>query len=692
MAVPFSLALAPGVDSVRTPLQVGKGVCASNLIRHKNKQIQKRGGCTRLSNTTFTGFARALLCWDDLDTGIWLAIGTSLLLEVYQNGEIFDISPTEFTSNLTTPFTTTAASSIVTVADGGFSPEVGQEIQILNATYIDGLYLQGTYQVLSTAPGTWTFDAGANAIAGVAGGGAVLSFTTSPASDIVDITLGAYAFPNGSTVVVAFDTAVGGTTVTEGSYTVTAAAGPTYSIEVSAVATGADTQSENGGQTQIRYNIFLPPETANTGAFGEGLFGEGLFGVGDGTGTINLVEWSLAKWGSTPATLMAAYAGGTIYQWTPPAFPGNPALPVTNAPQIVNGIFVAAPEQQLFAFGAYSATLGEQDPLLLAWCDIGDSTVWTPSATNQAGSFHLSSGSTIVSGTWFGLVGLAWTDVDLWSISYIGFPLVYGFNQVAQQCGLIGPNAWAILGSNTVAWMGQNDFFLFQGGAVDVIPCTVRDFVFNNLDRGYVGAIHADSNTWFDEIVFRFPTIGSRGVCNAYVCWNSQEKLWDFGMDTTMIPPAPALIPAMQAATLSAWTDQSPLGPPIGGNYAGILEQFETSNDFDGQVLTSSILSGWFQTGAATVAEFWERIIPDFGLNSGGQIQVTFFFADYLPEENSAYPVRTYGPFPVTADTPYFILRGRARFCRFLVESVVGGTFWRYGEPLAANLSAKGGR
>ena len=241
-------------------------------------------------------------------------------------------------------------------------------------------------------------------------------------------------------------------------------------------------------------------------------------GVGSG-------YWSMDKWGEN---LIAAPAGGTIYQWVPPVAGGNIALPLTNAPSVVNGCIVAAPEQQIIAWGIYSNSLGQQDPLLIGWCDVADNTDWTASATNQAGTFRITSGSRIVDVIWYGLAGLLWTDLDFWSMTYSNFPLIYGFNKIAPNCGLIGPRAADQLGTR-VAWMSQNDFFQYAGGQVQTIECTVRDFVFNNLDRTYTDNIHCDTNTFYGEFMWRFPTTGSAGVCDAYVKWSPTENgAWDY--------------------------------------------------------------------------------------------------------------------------------------------------------------------
>jgi hypothetical protein len=385
-------------------------------------------------------------------------------------------------------------------------------------------------------------------------------------------------------------------------------------------------------------------------------------GVGSG-------DWSLDKWGQD---LIAAPAGGTIYDWVPPVSGGNIAVAITNAPSIVNGLVVAAPEQQIIAWGAYSATLAAQDPMLVAWCDVADFTTWTAAVANQAGTFRIPNGSKIVAILWPGLSGILWTDLDVWAVTYVNYPLVYGFNMLARNAGLIARRAVALLGQR-IPWMSQNTFYVLQGGTVQELPCSVRNFVFGptGLDRAHVNSIHADPNSYFNEVTWWFPIIGSAGVCTAYVkaTWSAANEVsWDYGT---------------AGLNISAWSDQSVIGAPIGADYAGLVQQFETAIDWNGVPFDSGFTSGWFDLQEGEVNVFVERIMPDFTINPGGQISLTVTFADEIPQNSTDYPVRIYGPYIVTAATPFIIVRGSGRVASLTVSCTVAGTTWTYGKPIA---------
>lgn len=667
--LPIALRLKPGIDTQSSTLQSEGGLTAGNLIRYKNGLIQKQGGCVKMTNDLIVNVARCLFPWADLRGNAYMAIGTDVRLQLFVSGNIIDITPIEDTNNLTNAFSTVINTPIVTIVDAGYAPAVGSWINIINAIYIGGLVLQGLYEVLTVGGGnSYTINAGSNATSTVNNSGTAVHFATTMTSATVAVTLGSHAFVSGETLTIGVSTIVGGITFL-GNYAVTASAGPIYTINGGNVASGSASGFENSGNARISYLTPLPPETQTAGAFGTGPFGAGAFGVGAASGNPYINTWTMDKFGQN---LVAAWRTGPIYEWVPPVAAENVATEVVGAPQAVNGIFTAAPAQQLVAYGIYSVSLAEQDALLVGWCDVDDINTWTASSTNQAGTFRLSSGSKIVGGMWIGTVGLLWTDLDLWSQTYSGFPLIYAFNQISRNCGLVAPRAMAVVGS-TIEWLSQNDFFKYQGGSVTLVPCTVRDFIFNNIDYNYADAIFAAPNAYFGEITWWFPTIGSLGVCNAYVRHNINEDLWDCG-------PLPEPPSGYVPLEISAWTDQSVLGAPIGAFFDSRLEQFETSNDIDGAVYDSWLTTGWFQLAEGEEFIFLERIIPDFVLTgTNPTILVTVYVSDYP----TGAAVTTYGPFTVNATTQFLPIRARGRVCQLRVDCVAPNTFWRYGKPLA---------
>ena len=203
----------------------------------------------------------------------------------------------------------------------------------------------------------------------------------------------------------------------------------------------------------------------------------GGFGVGttqpSTPGTpITATDWTLDNFG---AYLIGCPAGGAIYYYDPDGQLQNAQIIGGNGPLVNSGIFTAMPERQIVAYGS-SFTL-QADPLLVRWCDIGDFTQWNASSTNQAGSFRIPTGSSIVAGIQGPQQGLLWTDLDLWAMQYVGAPLVYGFNKIGSNCGAVSRHCVGQV-NGEVYWMSQKQFFKFTGNGVQVIPCPIWDVVF----------------------------------------------------------------------------------------------------------------------------------------------------------------------------------------------------------------------
>lgn len=398
--------------------------------------------------------------------------------------------------------------------------------------------------------------------------------------------------------------------------------------------------------------------TLNIG-FGSGTYG---FGITPGTQTgtpISATNWTIDNWGQD---VVACPAGGGIYYWNPTGG-FSTLVNILTAPVFNEGIFVSMPQQILVAYGSTVAqNIGvQQDPLLVAWSDIGDFEAWTPLTTNQAGSYRIPTGSKIVGGIQGPQNGLIWTDLDMWSMNYLGYPLVFGFTKVGANCGLAGKHAACQLSVN-VYWMGQSNFFMFGGSGVQVIPCPIWDYVFQNVDTANIYKTVACANTSFNEVWWFFPASAGSGEPNRYVKYNTLERTWDYGV-----------------LSRTAWIDQSVLGPPIAASPDSYIWQHETTEDAAGSAIVSSMQTGYFVVNEAHEKTFIDLIWPDFkyglyGGSQGASIQVTVYGADYPTDTPTAF-----GPFTMNSTTQYINLRMRARLVAMKFESSDLGSFWRIG-------------
>lgn len=658
-----SLKLIPGVNVELTPTLNVSGISSCNLIRFKSKLPEKLGGWSKFYPFAVAGVPKDLHAWADLNAVPRLAVGTTQQLGVITNGSLQDITPQTLVSDVSVDVSTTNTSTTVEITDTNIANLTTFDSVFFNTPVsVGGLILQGLFPI-STITGTdsYTIETATPATATVASGGAVPAFVTTSASSVVTVNLNNHGLAVGSRFTFPIPTTVGGVVI-DGTSVVSSVPGAnSFTIAASAQASSNDTKSMNSGDAQYVYYIALGPAAAGVG-YGLGGYGDGGYGTGvvptSQTGTsITATGWTLDNWGEI---ILSNPIGGGIYFWSPNAGFQNSSL-APNAPIFNNGIFVAMPEQILVAFGSISSGI-QQDPLTVRWSDALDFTRWEVTSQTQAGSFKIPTGSSIIGGMQATQQALIWTDLDVWAMSYIGPPLVFGFNKISSGCGLIGPHAMAEMRGN-VYWMSSGNFFILGGSGVQQIPCTVWDAVFQNLDAANQSKCIAAPNSAFDEIAFFYPSIsGGTGEIDSYVKYNIEEKTWDYG-----------------SLARSAWVDQSVLGEPIGASPQGIIFQHEVSPDADGQPMLP-----FFETGYFTIAEgqnfaFVDWFFPDmkFGTFSGAQtaiVQVTITVVDFP----NATP-RVFGPFNMTAATNFVNMRLRGRQAKFRFASSDPGSFWRLG-------------
>lgn len=660
--------LQPGVNVEATPSLNQAGITNSQYIRFKGGLPQKLGGWTKYYPNVIDGFPRQTHAWQDLAGNKRLAIGTTTDLDDITNGAYQNIAPQLLTTNPAINFATTIGSNVVTIVDTGVNGLAITDVVSFNTPItVGGLVLSGPYQIASIISATsYTILATANATATVlAPGGSVPTFTTTAGSANVSVALASHGLLAGDDIVFPLATTVGGVTIS-GRYTVLSVTSPSAFLITAktAASSSAGPTAMNGNLAGFTYYISNGPQ-APGGVYGAGVYGAGVYGLGTVlTGQAGVPtgapDWSLDNWGEL---LIANPENGGVYYWGPASGFTNVQL-VQQAPFYNNGVFVSIAQQMIITFGStVSAVIGVyQDPLMVKWCDSENFFSWTPTATNQAGSFRIPTGSRCVGGAATPHQNLIWTDLDLWSMTYIGSQFVFSFNKIGANCGLISKHAHAQLAGN-VYWMGWQSFFILSGNGVVELSCPVWDAVFQDLDVANASKCRAGSNTSFSEIWFFYPSkSGGLGICDKYVKYNTVEGSWDMG--------------SMQRNT---WMDVSILGSPLACTNGGVIYSHENGKDADNAPVNYYYETGWTFLDKGQSIVFIDRIFPDFkwGEFNGSQnaaILVTVKTVNY-PGETP----KSYGPFTVTKASQFISKRIRARQIMFHFEGNDMGSFSRLG-------------
>ena len=153
-----------------------------------------------------------------------------------------------------------------------------------------------------------------------------------------------------------------------------------------------------------------------------------------------------------------------------------------NIPTIAKQVLVSDKDRHIIAFGCDPETaIGTQDPLLIRFGSQESLTDWSAKATNTAGDLRIGSGSEIVTAVETRQQVLVFTDVSLHAMQFLGPPFTFGINTVSENITTASPLC-AIAVNDNVFWMGREEFYVYAG-AVNKLPCTVKDFVFSSTSR-----------------------------------------------------------------------------------------------------------------------------------------------------------------------------------------------------------------
>ena len=378
----------------------------------------------------------------------------------------------------------------------------------------------------------------------------------------------------------------------------------------------------------------------------------------------NIRLYSQDNWGED---LLLNVFDGTPYYWDKTLGLGSRATDLasqpgaSDAPVITRRIMVSGADRHVVCFGCNPLGETAQDLLMVRWSDQEDPADWTPTATNTAGSQRISSGSEIISAQKTRQEMLIWTDTALHAMRFTGPPFTFSFSMLANNVSIIGPNAVTTVGDK-VFWMDRENFYVYTG-RVQVIPCTLLRYVFDDINLEQSFKCFAASNKMFDEVFWFYPTADSTEI-DRYVKFNFTENTWDLG-----------------TLSRTAWVDygihDNPRASGI-ANSTNFVYIHETGDDDDGSAMTSFIESADFDLGDGEQFMFVSRLIPDIDITSTSSSASV----DYILKTRD-YPgdsLTTNSTNAVTASTQQSFLRSRSRQAALRIESSTTNVTWTLGD------------
>lgn len=500
---------------------------------------------------------------------------------------------------------------------------------------------------------------------------------------------------NGTTTVTVTDTAHGGITGDFVTFSgVTGTYATTFNAEfqitvidinsytISTAPTVVAAGSSGGSSVVAAYQINVGPAIAGPlVGWGAGTWGEGVWGTG-GTSLSSIRLWSQANFGED---LVFAPRGGAIYYWD--AGTGVSARGVnltslggaSNVPTVQNFIFVSDINRFIFAFGCNEQGSSVQDAMLIRWSDQESAVDWTASATNQAGSIRFSHGSELVSCLQTRQEIVVWSDSAIYSMQYVGSPIVWQSQLLGDNISIQSQNA-AATASGMVFWMGVDKFYKYDG-RVQTLRCDLRQHIFSDINTAQSAQVFAGTSEGFNEVWWFYCSANSTEV-DKYVVYNYAEDIWYYG---TM--------------ARTAWLDSGLRDFPLAATYSYNLVNHESGNDNNETgtptAIAASIGSSEFDIDDGHNFGFVWRVIPDvtFRDSTGGltpQCTMTL-----LPMQNSgsgfndpqsaagssSATISKIATAPIEEFTGQVYIRVRGRQLIFKVSSDRLGTTWQLGAP-----------
>ena len=559
----------------------------------------------------------------------------------------------------------TGATTTVTVASNGFI--AGQGVQFDATTSLPtGMARETTYFAGVIVSNTFVlYDTQANAISGgstgkiVTSGGSVGTVTIINATNV-----------NGIPAAVLYK-AFQVTVVNANSYTISTIIGDAPNqLSYPATSTGSGV----GGTL----TIYTPAGVSR--GWGSPFNGASTFGS-------QIRLWSQSNFGEE---LLFSPRGGGIYLWQPgsssvPAFGTRGTLVSgTDVPAYINQIMVSDSSRIVIAFGcndygAYGTTAIE--PMLVRWSAQESYTNWSIGVTTQAGSYRLSHGSSIIGALQTRQEILVWTDSAIYGMQYLGPPYIWGFNLLADNITIASPNAMATA-SGVTYWMGTDKFYVYSG-RVETLPCSLRAYVFQDINRSQQFQFFAGSNEGYSEIWWFYCSAESN-VIDKYVIFNYLDRVWYYG-----------------TLGRTAWLDSALREFPSAATMNNLIVQHEASVD-DESTNPPTAINAYIQSSDFDIDDghnygFVWRMLPDITFDGStspapSTPQVTFtlrprqnpgapYSATSSPLVNTTQSYATRHVYNVQEFTQIIYARVRGRQLAFRVESNTLGTQWQLGVP-----------
>ena len=594
----------PGIDKEGTSYTDEFGWYNSDKIRFRSGHPEKIGGWAKYSSSTFLGTARSLYNYASSSGTNYIGIGTHLKFYIADGSSYNDITPIRATTSAgDVTFSATNGDATITVADTANGAVKNDFVTFSGAATLGGLItadvLNQEYQIA--------------------------------------------------------------TIVNANSYTIEAKDTDGDTV------TANSSDSGNGGSSVVgayQINVGLDEYVSGSG-WGVNGWGDGTFGTAatlDATNQLRI--YSQDNFGDD---LVFNPRAGGIYYWDESSGTSTRAVnfsslgSASNVPTKSLQIMVSDVDRHIICFGSNPIGSSTLDPLLVRWSDQESAVDWTPTSTNSSGGVKISSGSKIVGALRTRQEILIWTDSALHSMRFVGAPFIFSFNELKAGVSMMSPNS-AVNANGMVYFMDRGGFFTYSG-QVSPLPCSVRDYIYSDINLGQAYKVFGTANIDFNEVMWFYPSSGSDEI-DRYVLYNYIEDVWSIG---TMV----------RTAWIEAHLENNPIAAGKTGTDSNYLYNQEFGHDDDDSAMTAYIETGDFDIQDGNNFMLVSKVIPDIQFrdaDSGNELDISIKGRNYPSDSLSTLSTSS-----LTNSTQQAFVRCRSRQAVLRFESSGSGYGWRLG-------------
>ena len=688
----------PGVNRENTRYTTEGGWYTCDKVRFRQGTPETIGGWIPLSLSTFKGVCRSLWNWVTLGSINLIGLGTNLKFYLSSGGNFNDITPLRTTVTINNnPFALTS-STTVTVTDTAHGCITGDYVTFSGAVDIGGVgtnitaaVLNQEFQVTVVDVDTYTITISetpnATAIAASPGGGgsvvAAYQINSGPAFAVPLSGWGAGTWGSGTW-------GVGGTSNTsirlwsQQNYGEDLIFGPRggniYYWDASNVSTFSRAVQLNSLGGTVTFTVASPTVVTLTNILTEGTAVQ-FSNTGGALPTGISAATTYYLFNVTGLTANLLDTSGNLVTVSGAGSGTNSISLLVDVPTKQNVLAISDTSRFIFAFGSndYGSTV--LDPMLIRWSDQDNALVWTPDATNQAGSIRLSDGSEIVAVAQTRQEFVAITDTAIYSLQYLGPPVIWGTQLLGSNISIAGQNA-ATIASGVVYWMGVDKFYKYDG-RLQTLNCDLRRYVFNDFSQAQRAQVYAGTNEAFNEVWWFYCSTSSNQI-DRYVIYNYIENVWYYG-----------------TLSRSAWLDAALLSYPIATTYDAATEtgriithENGLNDNTDGNTLpiNATIGSAEFDIDDGDHFAFVWRVLPDLTFSnstnsSGNAPKVTITLRGLYNSgsgqiDSASKDVTQGSSYVITEEfTGQIFTRVRGRQMIFEISSDQVDTCWQLGAP-----------